>query len=179
MIEGIIEERVKFILSEKPIRTPEFEREMAYIEGLIDGLDRFGRRRTDEDIADCWKALAHCVASRESITAYFRMADVLDRMEDALTNYKTDFYKIDFRAIRRTRDLPFIWLVRDLGTHLWFVTKEELAELQKTVASFVSTWGGSVKFAGYYDPETDEFTGIDLGAFNGENLEELLPCSSS
>lgn len=171
MKEGFIDERIRLILQDKKVGTPEYDLEVSYIMGLIDGLERFGRKHTSDDVADTWDALGYHICRREGNAAYFRLRDIVESTEGALTNYRIDFYKHDLMAVRRNPDKSFVWMLRDLGTHLHFT--EDIEETNKWVKAFYSTWGSSVLFFGYYDAETKTLHKLDPAKFNGD-IQEMI-----
>jgi hypothetical protein len=171
MKEGFIDERIRLILQDLRVGSEEYNKELAYIEGLIDGLERFGRKHTSDDVADTWAALAYHVCVREGIAAYDRLRAVVEDTEGALTSYRIDFYKHDFQALRRHKDKSFVWMLRDLGTHMHFT--EDMKETNDWVKAFYSTWGSSVMFFGYYDAETKTLHKLDPAKFKGD-IQEMI-----
>jgi len=160
-----VDERIRLILGEKATGSEEYERELAFIEGMLEGMERYGHALTQQDVVDSWKALSYHVASREGIVAYFLLKNVIDSNPEALMNYKQDFYQHDFHAIRRRRNASFFWLLRPLGTHLVWADDEKLDE---TLAFWVLTWGYDACFFGYYDAETQTLRELNLRDYKGD-----------
>lgn len=169
--ESSIYENIQYGLTKDPVGSREYDVRIAYIEGMIEGMEKFGTARyTPEEVLSCWETLGYHVASRESITPYFRMLAILNARPELLVNYKKDFYTHDYHSVRRSPDKAFVWIVRPNGTHLFFLDDEKIDE---TIKSAFSCWGNQILFFGVYSPDDTEFYEFNTQAWTGK-VNDLL-----
>ena len=163
-MQGYLDECMRIVLPNKT--GEERERYIAYIEGMIDGYERFGKPE-DGEIVAAWREFSYSVASKGQIAPYFRMRSIIDGTEGALTSYELDFYKHDFHCVRAHPDSPFIWGLRDWGTHWHLCTTKDVYEV---IDAWYSTYGNKFLFVGVYDPASMEF----IKAGDKEHLKSLV-----
>lgn len=142
--------------------TPDFDKEYNYLCGFLDAQDRISRDNDkDEDVLDGWRQMGYAVAVKAELRPYFRMRDIIEADDTALVNYQKDFYKIDFQTMLERPDVPFIWILRDLGTHFYRMFPGE-GECGQNIAECVKTFGvDHIRYMGYYDPAVGEFKQLD------------------
>lgn len=141
-----------------------------YTRGLIDGLEHFGKHEDMELVVGAWERLGDAVASYQQIAPYYRLRDIVDKTPGALAAYHNDFYKHDFCSIVRRPNDSFIWMLRDMGTHLHFIDADDTNEW---VDAFMGTWGGSALVFGIYHAPSKEFYQFQTSAWHGD-INELM-----
>jgi hypothetical protein len=84
--------------------------------------------------------------------------NIIEHDAQALQSYATDFYKVDFDMIRRNPDKPFLWVLRELGTHFYFLKsytesktdEQAMAEAFEHALDALHTFSG-IRYVGYWD----------------------------
>lgn len=64
-------------------------------------------------------------------------------VETTVDHYKLDFYMWDLQAMAQHPETPFIWVVREMGTHLVWLEgdKETVKRNRESLASILLVWG--------------------------------------
>ena len=164
-----VEERIG-LLRRQEVRSEKWWAEYHYISGMLDVYAREGKR-SDDEIAESWRAFGWYVCSILEIAPYFRCLDIVQGNDVALANYKTDFYKIDMQSLVENPDRPFIWIVRKLGTHLyWLHDAKHRADSEKNVTSVMGTFGDGLGMY-LYTPTDMKLTQLTFGYWKQEYPE--------
>lgn len=146
------------VLANLEPKDPRFMEKVWYIRGMLDVYEREVKDYRDGQLQTTWEAFSYMLASKLAVPAYFALREKVMGTEGALEGYSNDFYKIDAETLCKHKDTPFLWVLRKLGTQLYFTKSNQpgFTDLQfeedaiKNVADSIKTFGNCL-YVGYWD----------------------------
>lgn len=150
-------------------KEPRFMEKVWYIRGMLDIYEREVKDYRDGQVQTTWESFSYLLASKLTVPSFFCLREKVLSTPGALEHYGNDFYKIDAESVCKHKDTPFLWVLRQRGTQLYFTKSysPEHTDLEfeedavKNIENVVKTFGDCL-YIGYWNPKTTELVDLTL-----------------